>query len=263
MATIRIGLAQLPPAAQRDEAVASAASAIDEAGRAGVALLAFPECYVPGYRAPGAPVAAPDAAWLDAAWTRIDDAARRGRVAVVLGTERLAGDRLLATARVTGADGTLLGWQDKVQVAPEEERTYAPGIGRRLFTVGACTFGIAICHEAWRYPETVRWAARRGAQLMVHPQFHAGTPGTPSPATFADPAGSFHEAATRVRAAENGIWFATCNVASPGAPTTSAVLGPDGDVLAWQPHGLEGLLVAELDLALASGLLARRCRTEP
>jgi hypothetical protein len=26
-------------------------------------------------------------------------------------------------------------------------------------------FGVAICHEGWRYPETVRWAARRGAQV--------------------------------------------------------------------------------------------------
>ena len=32
---------------------------------------------------------------------------------------------------------------------------------------GALTFGVAICHEGWRYPETVRWAARRGAHVVV------------------------------------------------------------------------------------------------
>ena len=35
-------------------------------------------------------------------------------------------------------------------------------------------FGVAICHEGWRYPETVRWAASRGARIVFHPQ-HTGS----------------------------------------------------------------------------------------
>ena len=65
---------------------------------------------------------------------------------------------------------------------------------------------LGMMHEGRRYPETVRWAARRGAQVVFHP--HA-------------------------------------------------------DVAEHQPYGQEGLLVADLDLGPATGLLARRCRTSP
>jgi predicted amidohydrolase len=123
------------------------------------------------------------------------------------------------------------------------------------------TFGIAICHEGWRYPETVRWAARRGAQLVFHPHFHEAGPGSYRPATFADPANTFHEKAVLCRAAENTCWVATVNCASPGSPTTSAVAAPDGTLLAYQPYGEAGVLCADLDLAQATGLLALRCRT--
>ena len=29
----------------------------------------------------------------------------------------------------------------------------------QIFEVNGTRFGVAICHEGWRYPETVRWAA--------------------------------------------------------------------------------------------------------
>ena len=64
------------------------------------------------------------------------------------------------------------------------------------------------------------------------------------------------------RAAENTCFFATVNCASAGSPTTSAVVRPDGTLLRHQPYGKEGLLVADLDLNAATGLLARRLRTD-
>jgi predicted amidohydrolase len=96
---------------------------------------------------------------------------------------------------------------------------------------------------------------------VFHPQFHEAEPGSYRPATFADPANTFHEKATLCRAAENSCYFATVNYASLGSPTTSAFIRPDGTLLAYQPYGEAGLLVADLDLALATGLLAARCRT--
>jgi predicted amidohydrolase len=122
------------------------------------------------------------------------------------------------------------------------------------------TFGIAICHEGWRYPETVRWAARRGAQVVFHPHAHVAEPGSYRPTVFADPANTFHEKALVCRAAENTIYIAAVNAASEGSGTTSAVIRPDASVQCWQPYGHDGLLVADLDLSLATGLLASRCR---
>ena len=61
------------------------------------------------------------------------------------------------------------------------------GDGRHVFTAGPITFGISICHEGWRYPETVRWPVKRGAQIVFHPHFHEAEPGSYRPTTFADP----------------------------------------------------------------------------
>ncbi len=82
-----------------------------------------------------------------------------------------------------------------------------------------------------------------------------------SPSSFADPRNTFHEKAALCRAAENTCYFATVNYASDGSPTTSAIVNPDGTVLAFQPYGEEGLLLGDLDLAAATGLLASRYKT--
>ena len=167
---------------------------------------------------------------------------------------------LRISAIVLDGDGAVVGFQDKAQMDPSEDGTYAPGSGRRVFQAGPLTFGVAICHEGWRYPETVRFAARRGAQLVLHPHFHEAEPGGYVPSTFADPANTFHEKAVLCRAAENTCYVATINVAGDRSPTTSAVARPDGTLLGYQPYGKEGLFIADLDLAAATGLLASRFR---
>jgi predicted amidohydrolase len=257
---VTIALANLRHPASPEEAVELAVHGVREAGRRGALVVAFPECFVPGYRIPGQAAPPPDKAFLERAWARVADAAREAKVAVVLGTERVTEQGLHASVAVIGPDGTLLGFQDKVQIDPSEEGTYTPGAGRRVFTVGPLTFGIAICHEGWRYPETVRFAARDGAQVIFHPHFHPPEPAGYHPKTYGDPANSFHEKAVLCRAAENTCYFATINAAAQGSPTTSAVAAPDGTLLAAQPYGVEGLLVVELDLSQATGLLARRLR---
>jgi predicted amidohydrolase len=260
MTTYRIALANLRYPATPDESVALAVEAIERAAAGRAGLVCFPECFVLGYRSQGRGVPPPDQAWLDRAWATIAEAAAKASVAVVLGTERVVDGALVATALVVAADGAVEGFQDKVQIDPSEEGTYAAGSDRRVFEAGPLVFGVAICHEGWRYPETVRWAARRGAHVVFHPHFHEAEPGGYVPSAFADPANTFHEKAALCRAAENTVYFATVNYASAGSPTTSAVARPDGTVIAWQPYGEEGLLVADLDLAAATGLLAARSK---
>ncbi len=260
MGTVRIALANIRFPATPEESVSLAKDAIAQASREHAGILCFPECYVPGYRSRGRAMPRPDASFLERAWSAIADAAAQANVAVVLGTERVADGALLATALVIDRDGTIAGFQDKVQLDPSEEDTYSFGSGRRVFRTGPLTFGIAICHEGWRYPETVRWAARHGAQIVFHPHFHEAEPGGYVPSTFADPRNTFHEKAMLCRAAENTCYFASVNVASAGSPTTSAIVSPDGTLLCFQPYGKEGLLVADIDLTKATGLLASRCR---
>ena len=258
---MRIALANIRIPATPDESVQLATAAVADAGRQLAAVICFPECFVPGYRWPGADAPPPDAAFLERAWAAVADAAKSARVTVILGTERITDRGLQISACVFNPDGTVAGWQDKGQIDPSEETTYpALATERRVFTAGPLTFGIVICHEGWRYPETVRWAARRGAQIVFHPHAHVAEPGSYRPRTFGDPANTFHEKAVLCRAAENTCYFASVNCASEGSGTTSAIARPDGTLMCSQPYGQEGLLVADLDLTLATGLLASRCR---
>lgn len=260
MSSFRIALANVEYPASPEQSVTLAEEAIAQASREGAGLICFPECFVPGYRV-GKQVPPPDPAFLERAWSAVTAAAARAGVAVILGTERIVDERLLISAMIINADGTLAGFQDKVQLDPSEEGTYAPGTGRSVYQTGSLTFGVTICHEGWRYPETVRWAVRHGAHIVFHPHFGEAEPGEYRPSTFADPANTFHEKAALCRAAENTCFFATVNCASAGSPTTSAVVRPDGTLVSYQPYGKRGLLIADIDLSEATGLLARRCRS--
>jgi len=263
MKSFRIALANLRFPADPEESVTLVREGIERAAEVRARVICFPECFVPGYRAPHRSVPPPDPLFLDRAWSAIAESAASARMTVVLGTERLVNGTLVATALVINDDGSRAGFQDKVQVDPSEEGTYAPGQGRRVFQAGELTFGIVICHEGWRYPETVRWAARRGAQVVFHPQFHEAETGSYRPSSFGDPHNTFHEKAALCRAAENTCYFATVNFAGAGSPTTSAVVRPDGTLSSFQPYGQEGLLVDDLDLDVATGFLAARYQPGP
>jgi len=261
MSAYRIALANIRFPATPEESVVLARQAIEEASRGDANIICFPECFVPGYRTPEKILPAPDLGFLEHAWSEVARFAAKANVAVVLGTERFADGALFATVMVINRDGTIAGFQDKVQLDASEEDIYSPGSGRRVFRCGSMTFGVVICHEGWRYPETVRWAVRHGAQVVFHPHFHQAEPDGYVPAWFADPANSFHEKAVLCRAAENTCFIATVNYASSGSPTTSAVVRPDGTLLGYQPYGKEGLLFANLDLAAATGFLAHRYKS--
>ncbi len=260
ISTIRVALANTRVPLNRQDSLEIVLKAMETASHGGAGLVCFPECILPGYRIGTTEM--PDQAWLDGAWAVIDAHAAELRMCVVLGTERLDKDRPMITARVTNPDGTLAGFQDKVQLDPSEDSIYVPGFGRSLFHCGELTFGIVICHEGWRYPETVRWAARNGAHVVVHPHFDVVDNDQYIPSQFADPANTFHEKAALCRAAENTCYFATVNCAIRGSSTTSALVDPQGVLVAHQPYGKEGILFAEIHTEKATGLLARRFKPE-
>ncbi|HEY4302952.1 MAG TPA: carbon-nitrogen hydrolase family protein [Gemmatimonadaceae bacterium] len=260
MTQLRIALANLRPATTPDESVTLAVDAIRTAAERGAQIVCFPECYVPGYRTATRNLPPLDPTFLNRAWSTIARTAGESKITVVLGTERPVGSAARITTLVVNADGTTAGFQDKVQLDPSEEGAFVAGTSRSVFQIGDVTFGIVICHEGWRYPETARWAARHGAHIVFHPHYHESEGGF-VPSAFVDPRNTFHEKAMLCRAAENTIYFASVNCALNDSPTTSAIIAPDGSVVAWQPYGEEGLLIADIDTSDATRLLASRCRT--
>ncbi|WP_162914932.1 carbon-nitrogen hydrolase family protein [Desertibaculum subflavum] len=257
---MRIGLATLRFRPEPEEALQAVLGAMRDAAAQGAKMICTAECYLPGLRGVGLEVAPPDAGFQSDAERRIRDAAATLGVGAVIGVERVEPGRLIASALVVGPDGALLGHQDKVQIDPDEEGTYVAAAGRNMFEVGGVRFGVAICHEGWRYPETVRWAAQRGAHIVFHPQFSPSGPPRQK-AAWACAEGTMHEKAAICRAAENSIYFATVNYAIENPIAGTALIDPEGNVRAAHLAGTEYLLVADIDIAAATGLLARRFRS--
>jgi predicted amidohydrolase len=258
--TVRIALAQLAFRPDPREALAAVVRAMEEAAERRARLICTPENYVPGMRGVGLEIVSPDPELVPAAEHTIREAAARIGVAAIVGIERATPVGLLVSAMVVGADGALLGYQDKVQIDPAEEGTYITGAGRHVFEIDGVRFGVVICHEGWRYPETVRACARQGAHVVFHPHISLAD-GVRSDRAYASAAGTMHEKAAICRAAENAIFFASVNYAIPDAVAGTAVIDPTGRVLAAEQTGAERVFIADIDPTQASGMLARRLRS--
>ena len=260
--TLRIGLASPRPAATHEAGIATVGRFLAEGAERGAAIVCFPETYLPGYR-PDFPATPPaDQATQERALEEVRALARRHGVAAIVPMEWASPAGMLNVAFVVDADGTVQGYQVKCQLPREEEPYYVPGDRRRLFTVGGVPFGIAICHEGWRYPETVRWAARRGAPVVFHPHVTGNGATGVVPRHWGDPDAPYYEKAMLARAVENVIYFASANYALPDQESATSLIAPDGRCVAHTPYGEEALLVADLDLTAATGLAAHRFAPE-
>jgi predicted amidohydrolase len=257
-ASLRIGLAAARNAPSVDERLETVRRFLGEAAAQGVAIVCFPETYVPGLRGCDFPVPDHDQRRQHEALETIRAVASEHRVAVVMGMEWESAAGLHNVAFVVSRGGEVLGYQAKNQIPLEEEPFYVPEGRRRLFEVDGVPFGIAICHEGWRYPESVRWSAARGARLVFHPQLTGSDQAGVTIDRWGDPGSPYYEKAMVARSVENTIYFASVNYAMRYQDSATSVLGPDGDCLAHVPYGKEQLLVHDIDLSRATGLCARR-----
>lgn len=255
---IRLGLAEVRNAPSIEERLQTVERIIEEAHRQATDIVCFPEALIPGLRGQGFVVPPPDQRRQEFALAQVRAAAERFRVAVVIGMEWETAVGLHNVAFVISEDGEILGYQAKNQIPPEEEPFYVPDGQRRIFKIRGVPLGVAICHEGWRYPETVRWAAVRGARIVFHPQL-TGSDDTGAPIrSWGDPRSPYYEKAMVVRAIENTIYFASVNYAMRYQESATSLIGPDGSCLAHVPYGQEQLLVHDIDVTLASGFYARR-----
>ena len=265
--TVTIALATPRPAASVDEGIEKVRAMMGEAAARGASIVCFPEAYVPGLRGQDFEVPPFGAEDHERALSAVSDRARELSIAAILGAERLTPAGRQIAAYVFDENGRVAGVQTKNQIDPSEDRFYVPGEGRRVFEVGGVRFGIAICHEGWRYPETVRWAAVRGAKVVFHPQ-HTGNrassrmQGAIRLTEWGSTAAPYYERAMACRALENTIYFASVNYALEHAESATSVIAPSGRCQAHLPYGEEGVLVETLRLEEATGLLASRWAPE-
>ncbi len=261
MATVRVAVASTPLTATLDEAVPAVIAAIQEAARQDAQIVCLPETALPGHRSQPRTVPDYPAAALEAALARVAEAVRAAGVVSIVGMERPrpAGREIVAV--VLGADGSTLGVQPKTQIDPTEEPNYVPGSGRQVFTAAGLTFGIATCHEAFRYPEISRSLAIAGAQVIFAPHFVTTDDGS-LPARWCDATNTYHEKALLCRALENTVYLAQANVAGPDQGSITGIIAPDGTLIASLDYGRVGVATADIELDLATRHLALRWAPE-
>jgi predicted amidohydrolase len=257
-----IALASPRVATTLDEGLSKVQLLISEASKQGAEIVCFPEAFIPGLRGLDFEVYPFDQMQHDKALHAVMQLARSYGVATILGMERFTQAGRQIVSYVIEADGRIQGIQTKNQLYPTEERFYAPGDTRQLFEVNGIKFGVAICHEGWRYPETVRWAAVRGAKIVFHPQHSGYEREGPTLTHWGAASNPYYEKAMMMRALENTIYFASANYALRFQESATSLIAPSGECQAYLPYGTEGVLVQPINVDEASGLFAARYAPE-
>jgi nitrilase len=258
--------------------VEKALAIIDEAGREGVELLAFPEAWAPGY---------PYWAWLGPpAWgmqfvqayhdhsivldgpelAQIGEAARRNKMHVVFGFSERDGGSLYLAQSLFGPDGNVIAHRRKLRPTHVERSVYGEGDGTSLAVHDTAIGRLgALC--CWEHLQPLS----KYAMYSMHEQVHVAS--WPTLSLYEGKAYALgpqaNMAASQVYALEgqNFVIASTSvmtqevrNVMSLSTDQEellalgggySAIFGPDG-----QPLGNrlapteEGLVIAEIDLSL-------------
>jgi len=148
------------------------------------------------------------------------------------------------TAFLIGPQGDIVGRYRKTHAPARlslEKIYFRPAASYPVFQVGAWTVGIAICYDIY-FPESVRCLAVEGADLVVAP--------------FADVALPLWDELFQVRAFENLLYVAACNMVGSegeGAKMTfggrSLIVDPDGALVSSGDREQEGLVKATLSLS--------------
>jgi predicted amidohydrolase len=253
-----IGLASARVATSLDGGLETIARLAAAAAKRGAEIVCFPEAYLPGLRGQDfdvVPFAAGDQSRVMAS---VSELARANGIAMIVGTELLTDAGRHIAACVIDARGRLLGTQTKNQLDPSEDRFYVPGETRQIFDINGVRFGIAICHEGFRYPETVRWAAMRGAQIVFHPHCTGNEQAGRRLTRWGAPDNPYYERAMMMRSLENTIYFASVNYALRYQESATALIAPSGECQAYLPYGEEDVLVQDIDVSAATGVLAKR-----
>jgi predicted amidohydrolase len=248
MQMIKIGLAQSRQSSDFELNKETILRFVEQAGEAGVQILCFPESQTVGYRVDITPANRP---------VPVDQlrdlhrlvARRCGELgmACILGTETPDSHtpKPYNSVVIISEQGQIVGVHHKTRLTPLDALAYSAGTSIETFDLFGVKVGVVICFEGFRFPETTRACVQQGAQLVFHPQNN-----TTRPNDWKIP---IHHAMIITRAAENTIWFASCNACFELYQNSrSMVVAPDGQIAAQSELGREELVIAEIDIERAT-----------
>jgi predicted amidohydrolase len=213
---------------------------------AGADAVLFPECATTGY---GYDFGTLTSAAVREALRAVGALAARLRVNLLVGSPIFAGRWLYNGLVVFDRRGRLIHAYAKCQLTAADRRWFRPGNSLSLFALEGVPATAIICHER-RYPELVRLPVMAGARIILHP--NAGMDALP-----VSRAKRRGRDGIPVRAFENAVFYIFANSVGPqGGGRWSAgdskIVAPDGSFLQLAGNRRESVLVADLDLSLAT-----------
>ena len=231
--------------------------AVAAAQRRGAEVILFPECATTGY---ACAFGALKPAEVRSALQAVASMAARYGVNLLVGSPIFAGRRLYNALVVFDRSGRLAHVYAKCQLVESDLQWFTPGNGLSLFSIDGVPATSIICHER-RYPELVRLPVMAGARIVFHP--NAGMDALRVSRTKRNGRDGM-----AVRAFENSVFYVFANSVGPqGAGKWSAgdskVVAPDGSVLKLADNRSETVVVADLDLAQATGKYAEESLRHP
>lgn len=230
----------------------------------GVRIAAFPECATTSYNKSA--IRNASEANLREAEEQLASACRAAAIYAVVGMPYFEDGKCYNGALVWDPNGACIARYAKIQLAGE--RWCQPGNRFVLFRVDAVLCSVIICHDE-RYPELVRLPVLAGAQVV----FYISCESDIIAESKIDP----YRAQIQARAMENTVYVVHSNAPmgpvaiedgkARGTPSASnghsRIIRPDGNLIAEASMFGEDVLVAELDVAVATRHIAERSRQSP
>ena len=273
MASFTIAAVQACPVfLDRDRTIDKACDLIAETGRAGAALAVFPEAFVPAYplwswfipaarthdlRALYAELHANAVVVPDASTDRLCRAARSSNVVVAIGinerNHEASDTTIYNTLLYIGADGSILGKHRKLVPTGGERLVWGRGDGSDLEVYALPFARVAglICWE--NYMPLARYALTAwGAQIHVAPTWDRGEPWLSTLRHIAKEGRAMVVGSCQaVRRADvpDRLAFKAAYLGGVSEwinPGDSAIVDPDGKVVAGPAHEVETILYAEV-----------------
>ncbi len=237
--------------------LAKVEAALAVAARRKTDAVLFPECATTGYNRDFSGLSQTE---VRVALDHIGSLAAKFRINVLLGSPVLRRGRWQNCLVVFDRRGRVVHCYAKCQLTERDRRFFTPGNSVALFKLEGVPCTAIICHER-RYPELVRLAVMAGARVVFHPNA-----GLDTLAVSRRKRGGRDGIA--VRAFENAVFYVFANSVGPqGGGLWSAgdskIVAPDSRVLALANNRDAAVIVADLDLAQATGKYAADSLAHP
>ena len=236
---MRIGAYQFAVTGSIGKNFARIQKGVEEAEKAGVRLLLYPECALTGYppHSVGS-VSEVDHDAVDRAFEALQALASERRMYLIVGTVLREGSRYFNSAVIFRPDGkreaygkrALWGW---------DRDNFTEGQDLGLVDADGLRVGVRICFEV-RFPEYFRELYRQGTDLDLILFYDVSD--REDGDRYSLIAGHI-----RTRAVENVCPILTCNTCSPFQTAPTALVDRSGKLLAELEQGKEGLLVYDLE----------------